>query len=84
MFQYKFTFCREHNMPVLKPTANDKLLYIGFHSLQQAPLLMLVMYKMYKIFTNTGTYYRLQNLVNNSLSSAVGFNPSLFCSLKMV
>jgi len=32
-------------MPVLKPTANNKLLFTRFQSLQEAPLLMSVIYR---------------------------------------
>jgi hypothetical protein len=33
MFRYKHVILREHNVPGLKPTANDKLLFTRFHSL---------------------------------------------------
>jgi hypothetical protein len=34
------------------------------------------------INNNNGTYHRLWNLVNNSVSLAVGYKPGTWCSLK--
>jgi hypothetical protein len=42
MFRYKRTVFRERNMGRLKPTANDKPIFTGFHSLLLAPLLYLL------------------------------------------
>jgi len=50
MLHYKCTISREHNLSGLKPTATDKLL-TRFHSLQQAPFLMSIMYKMHYLYS---------------------------------
>jgi hypothetical protein len=47
MFRYKHTIFRQRNVPGLKPTASDKLLSTLFHSQQEAPLSMSLVYKRY-------------------------------------
>jgi len=47
---------REHNVPVLKPSANDELLLYKVLQFVIAPLMMSVKYKKYNLYRLLKTY----------------------------